>query len=160
MDWSLIEQELKNVIDTGKIIYGTNNVEKEMLIGEPKLLIISDTIEKRYEQLFLYYADILDIRVVKYPDRSKELGSVCGKPFGVSALVVNDFGRSNLLESLDKKKTENKENKKAKKKQIKKEEKNKQKIKKIKAKEEIEKKEETPIEEDEFFKDVVKIKKK
>jgi large subunit ribosomal protein L30e len=160
MDWNLFEQELKNTIETGKIIYGTNNVEKEMLIGEPKLLIVSKTIEQRYKELFEHYADILEIRVVEYPERAKELGSVCGKPFGVSVLVVTDFGKSNLLEALDKKKSAKKENAKVVAKKKKKEEKAKKEKKKIIEKKKEEEKEEAPIQEDAFFKDIIKIKKK
>lgn len=160
MDWNLFEQELKNTIETGNITYGTNNVEKELLIGEPKLLVISKTIEQRYKELFEHYADILEIRIVEYPERAKELGSVCGKPFGVSVLVVKDFGKSNLLEALDKKKTEKKVNVRAAVKQKKKEEKAKKEKKKVIEKKEEEKKEEAPIQEDAFFKDMIKIKKK
>ncbi len=160
MDWNLFEQELRNVIETGEIVSGTNNVEKELLIGDPKLLIISKTVDKRYKDLFLYYSDILNIRTVEYIEKSKDLGSVCGKPFGVSALIVKDFGKSMLLEALDSKKTKAKVNAKTIAKKKKQEKKDKILKKKLKEKEELKQKEEAPIEEDEFFKDVIKIKKK
>jgi len=46
MNWTRFNQELRNTIDTGKIIYGSNKAKKECLIGEPKLIIISSTINK------------------------------------------------------------------------------------------------------------------
>jgi large subunit ribosomal protein L30e len=160
MDWNLFEQELRNTIETGKIVYGSNKVEKELLIGEPKLLVISNTIDQRYKEIFKYYAEYLNLKIVEYPERAKDLGSICAKPFGISALVVLDFGKSNLLESLDSKKTKKKEKAKVVAKRKKKEIKEKEQKKKIIKQKEQEKEEEKPIEEDEFFKDVIKIKKK
>jgi large subunit ribosomal protein L30e len=179
MNWTKFNQELRNTIDTGKLIYGTNESKKECLIGEPKLLVVSSTMDHKDKELFSYYAKLLDIRLIEYPEGSIELGSVCGKPFGISVIVILNEGKSSIFEVIDEKDSDKKENVKVVAKRQKKEEKKeakksrersvkatesdysfeeidgKRKPKKVK-----EEKEEVPIMEDKMFKDIIKIKKK
>jgi len=186
MNWTAFNQELRNTIDTGKIIYGTNKSKKECLIGEPKLLIISSTIDKNDRDLFLYYVKLLNIPLIEYPEGSIELGSVCGKPFGISIIAVLDSGKSSIFEVINQKESDKKEDTKVLAKRQKKEEKKEAKKTKEKkkaeadtdyseeelntkkrtsrkpkeVKEKDEEKEEVPIMEDKMFKDIIKIKKK
>lgn len=167
MNWIKINQELKNVIETGKIIYGVNQSKKECLVGEPKLIIISSTIEPHNKELFLYYAKLLNIKILTHPENNIELGSVCGKPFGVSILTILDEGKSSIFEAIEDTADINDEKKIGKK--VKKEEK-KTKKEEVTKKKTVEKKEvtkkikeeekEVPITEDKMFKDIIKIKKK
>jgi len=168
MNWTKFNQELRNTIDTGKIIYGTKESKKECLIGEPKLLIVSSTMDLHNKDLFFYYAKLLEIKLIEYPEGSTELGSVCGKPFDISIIAVLNEGKSSLLEVIDEKESDVKDNKKAIAKRQKKDDKKKVKTEKAevinatkrtsrKVKEE---KEEVPIVEDKQFKDIIKIKKK
>jgi len=169
VDWNKFNQELRNVIDTGKLIYGTNTIKKECFVGEPKLLVLSNTIDKKKKQEFLYYAKLLGIKAIEYPENSLELGSVCAKPFSMAIVAVVDFGKSSIMEVIEAKDSDTKENKKVIAKRVKKEEKNLKKkakaakiehTKKAKAADEIVEDKEVPITEDKFFKDIIKIKKK
>ena len=169
VDWNKFNQELRNVIDTGKIIYGTNEIKKECFVGEPKLLILSNTIDKNKKQEFLYYAKLLNIDAIEYPENSLELGSVCAKPFSISVVAVIDFGKSSIIDVINAKDSDTKENKKVIAKRVKKEEKTLKKqakqvkieqTKKVKATDEQIEDKEVPITEDKFFKDIIKIKKK
>jgi large subunit ribosomal protein L30e len=123
MNWTRFNQELRNTIDTGKIIYGSNQAKKECLVGEPKLIIISSTISKADEDLFKHYTKLLKIPVIEYPEGSIELGSVCGKPFSISIIAVIDKGKSSILEVINEKDSDKKEDKKLIAKKAKKEEK-------------------------------------
>jgi len=165
MDWSKFNTQLRNTVDTGKIIIGTKETFKECLIGDPKFLVVSSTIRLIDKKQFEHYAKLLNIRIVQYPENGFELGSVCGKPFNISVLAIKDFGQSSLLDVLDSKdevvskvssKIKVKAEKKAKKENIEKEKAKVKKLKEIRQKEE----EEKPIMEDEALKGILKIKKK
>jgi len=123
MNWTKFNQELRNTIDTGKIIYGTNQAKKECLVGEPKLIIVSSTISKADNELFGYYAKLIKTPIIEYPEGSIELGSVCGKPFAISIIIVIDQGKSSILEVINEKDSDKKEDKKLIAKKAKKEEK-------------------------------------
>ncbi len=186
MNWTKFNQELRNTIDTGKIIYGANQAKKECLVGEPKLIIVSSTIDSQDKDLFSYYAKLLGIKVIEYPEGSIELGSVCGKPFGISIITILNEGKSSIFEVIEEKDSDKKESVKVTAKKAKKEEKKEAKKTREKkkaesdtdysedelntkkrtsrkpkeAKEKDEEKEEVPIMEDKMFKDIIKIKKK
>ncbi|MDD3245195.1 MAG: 50S ribosomal protein L30e [Candidatus ainarchaeum sp.] len=169
VDWNKFNQELRNVIDTGKLIYGTNEIKKECLVGDPKLLILSSTIDNNTKEIFLHYAKLLNINAIEYPENSLELGSVCAKPFSISVVAVIDLGKSSIMDVINEKDTDTKENKKVIAKKAKKEEKKVQKetkkakseeTKKVKATDDMKVEDkEVPITEDKFFKDIIKIKK-
>ena len=109
MNWTRFNQELRNTIDTGKIIYGANQAKKECLIGDPKLIIVSSTIDKHNKELFSHYAKLLGITMIEYPEGSVELGSVCGKPFNMAIIVVIDQGKSSIFEVINEKDSDKKE---------------------------------------------------
>jgi len=123
MNWTRFNQELRNTIDTGKIIYGANAAKKECLVGEPKLIILSSTIDQTNRDLFKHYAKLLGVNIIEYPEGSIELGSVCGKPFSISIIAIIDSGKSSILEVINEKDTDKKEDKKLVAKKAKKEEK-------------------------------------
>ncbi len=188
MNWTRFNQEVRNAIDTGNIIIGANQAKKECLIGEPKLLIVSSTVDPQNRDLFRHYAKLLGINLIEYPEGSNELGSVCGKPFGISIIAIINEGKSSILEVITEKDFEKKEDKKLIAKKAKKEEKKTAKTTKKtkkdadedfsedeltskkkrdakkgpKVKEEKKEEEENniPITEDKMFKDIIKIKKK
>jgi large subunit ribosomal protein L30e len=174
MDWNRFNQEFRNVIDTGSIIYGTKNSKRACFIGEPKLLVVSKTLTPHIKEEFIYFAKLLNIQIINYPESSIELGSVCGKPFSISVVAMTDFGKSSIVDVIESKEnTTSKVNSKVVSKKLKKETKDKikkEKIAKIAAKkaereiiDKVKQEEETkeiPIREDAMFKDIIKIKKK
>jgi large subunit ribosomal protein L30e len=164
MNKNRFDQELRNVVDTGKIIYGTKNVKKDCLINDPKMLVISNTLSEYYKDQLFYYAKLLNIKIIEYPEGSEELGSICGKPFSISALAIEDYGKSSIVDVVESKGEVKKEKGKvlAKRKKLEYKKKKKQfkEQKKIKEKELKKEKEERPIAEDEIYKNILKIKKK
>jgi len=165
MDWSLFNTQLRIAVDTGKVKYGTKEAIKECLIGDPKILIVSKTMKSIIKKELEYYCDLLNIKCIHYPESGFELGSVCGKPFNVSVITINDFGESSLNSVVEEKdtivnevtgKVKKKKEKKEKKQKIMEEKENIKKIKALKKKEE----EDIPLKDDAMFKDIIKIKKK
>jgi len=87
----MIEKEIFRAVETGKVIFGSKMVIKK--IKEAKGVIISsDCIEK---EKIMSIAESKPVYV--YSGNSLELGNVCGKPFGVSALAIIDEGKSSIL---------------------------------------------------------------
>jgi len=87
----MIEKELLRAVKTGKVIFGSKMVVKK--IEEAKAIVISsDCIEK--EKIM---SIAKDKPVYVYNGSNIELGNVCEKPFGVSALAIIDEGKSGVL---------------------------------------------------------------
>ncbi|MEI8363956.1 MAG: 50S ribosomal protein L30e [archaeon] len=165
MDWNKFNQQLRIAVDTGKVLYGTKEIVRETLVGDPKLVVLASTVKVLQKKQIEHYCKLAGVKVITYLESGVELGSVCGKPFSISVLGVLDVGESSILAVMDAKdiivvkenartkaKTEKKEGK-VKKKEEKDEIK---KAKEIRQKEE----EEKPIQDDELFKSIIKIKKK
>lgn len=164
MDWNRFNTQLRAAVDSGKVVYGTKETLRECLVGDPKIIVLSKAIKNITKKEIEHFAKILNVTVVQYPENGFELGSVCGKPFNISSLVIKDLGQSsivdviNLKEVVETKMTKSKI--KAEKKVVKEEKKaEKTKAKKLK---EIKKEEddEKSIKEDAALKGILKIKKK
>jgi len=164
MDWNRFNTQLRSAVDSGKVIYGTKETLRECLVGEPKLVVVSKNIKNITKKEIEHFSNKLKIHFIEYPENGFELGSVCGKPFNISSLVIKDLGQSsivdviNLKEVVEEKMTKSKI--KAEKRQVKEEKKaEKSKAKKLK---EIQKEEddEKSIKEDAALKGILKIKKK
>ncbi len=165
MDWTKFNQQLRNAVDTGKVIYGTKEVVREALIGDLKLVVLAKTVKSLQKKQLEHYSKLAGIKCIEYPESGVELGSVCGKPFNISVIGVLELGESSVNTIIDSKDViVVKENLRTKAKAEKKEGKEKQKSEKelIKKAREIKKQEEEekPIKDDELFKDIIKIKKK
>ncbi|MEM2934868.1 MAG: 50S ribosomal protein L30e [Candidatus Thermoplasmatota archaeon] len=87
----MIEKELLRAVKTGKVIFGSKMVIKK--IEDAKAIVISsDCIEK---EKIMNIAK--DKPVYIYNGNNIELGNVCEKPFGISALAIIDEGKSGIL---------------------------------------------------------------
>lgn len=163
MDWNKFNNQLRNAVDTGKVLYGTKETLRECLVGDPKMVIVSKTIKNITKKQIEYYSQKLNVIFIDYPENGFELGSVCGKPFNISCMVIKDFGQSSIIDVINSKevveKKVTKSTIKAEKKVVKEEKKSeKSKAKKLK---EIKKEEdEKSIKEDAALKGILKIKKK
>ncbi|HDN50847.1 MAG TPA: 50S ribosomal protein L30e [Thermoplasmatales archaeon] len=87
----MISKEIIRAIATGKVIFGHRQVLKKT--EEAKAFIISKDCPTKQEVM----AHAQDKPVYIYRGNNVELGSACGKPFGVSVLAIVDEGKSNIL---------------------------------------------------------------
>lgn len=91
-----LKTSLTTAVKTGKVWLGANRTKKALLIGNPKLVLISDGYEEKEEMKYLCKLANVEYHILKLPSLS--LGALCGKPFPVSALAIINPGDSNILE--------------------------------------------------------------
>ncbi len=93
-----INIEIRRTVDTGKVDFGENQTEKNILKGNGELIIISSNTKKLVKEKLEHYSKLSEIPFYEFKGTSVELGSVCGKPFPVSVLTVLNKGKSKILE--------------------------------------------------------------
>lgn len=101
-------KEIRRAVDTGTIQFGYKSTERNVLKGNGKLVILSANAPKQAVEKTRHFAKVSEIPVFDFNGTAKELGSVCGKPFVVSVMLVQDTGKSKVLEIIEEPKTETK----------------------------------------------------
>lgn len=91
-------REIRRAVDTGKVIFGTKNSEKSLKNGSGKLIIIAKNTPKLVKEKLVSMAEMGETPHYVFEGPGLELGSVCGKPFTISTMVVLDKGKSKVLE--------------------------------------------------------------
>ncbi|MDD3159670.1 MAG: 50S ribosomal protein L30e [Candidatus ainarchaeum sp.] len=97
-----LAKEIRRTVDTGEVSFGYKSCKKSLLKGEGKLIIISNNVPKLEKETILHLANISKKGVVEFELNGLKLGSVCGKPFGISTMIVINEGKSNILEAIKK----------------------------------------------------------
>lgn len=85
-----LERMLKEAITTGKVEFGLKQCKKNIDQKKAKLLILASNCP---DENIKYQ----NVKIYNFGGTNVELGTVCGKPFSISALVVIDEGTSNIL---------------------------------------------------------------
>ena len=91
-------KEIRRAVDTGKVAFGFKQCQKELAKGNGELIIISKNMQPSEKEKLKHIAQIGEKKVVDYDKSGLVLGSVCGKPFVVSAMIILDKGKSNVTE--------------------------------------------------------------
>jgi large subunit ribosomal protein L30e len=94
---SSIDHELRLALSTGKVQLGSKTAEREMRRGRAKMAILSYNCPEEKSEIIKHYGKLADIPVVEHAKDSIDLGMLCGKPYPVSAIVINEPGDSKLL---------------------------------------------------------------
>ncbi len=97
-----VEAELKTALRTGVVKLGAKSTIKLLKLGKAKAAIVAQNAPSEVRRDILYYARLGDIPVYVYPGTSKELGTLCAKPFVVSALAIVDEGDSKIVDAIRK----------------------------------------------------------
>ncbi len=94
-----IDTNIKVAYKTGKIIYGKQQVLKELRQNPFKMLIIANNCPKELENQLNYYNSLMKNKffIYKYKGSSWDLGLACAKPYMISVIGVIDSGDSDLL---------------------------------------------------------------
>ena len=69
----------------------------EIRRGRAKMAIISSNCPEEIREGIENYGRLAGIPVLRHPKDGLDLGVLCGKPFPVSAIVINDPGDSRIL---------------------------------------------------------------
>lgn len=96
-----LNKAIRLVVDTGKVELGSGKAKKVALLGGAKLLVLANNLPKQVLRDLEHYARLSAIPVLEFEGSSIELGTVCGKPFPVSALSIMEEGNSQILKALD-----------------------------------------------------------
>ena len=94
-----IDTNIRVAYKTGKIIYGRNQVLKQLRNASFKMLIIANNCPADLISQLNHYNSILKDKVFiyKYQGSSWDLGLACAKPYMISVIGVIDFGNSDLI---------------------------------------------------------------
>jgi large subunit ribosomal protein L30e len=95
---SSVEHELRLALSTGKVQLGSKESVREMRRGRARMAILSFNCPKEKAEAIATYGRLAEIPVLTHAKDSVDLGVLCGKPYPVSALVINDPGDSRILD--------------------------------------------------------------
>ncbi len=93
-----IERGIRVAVDTGKVILGSNKSIQAIKLGNGELVVMAANAPKNLKEDIEVYSKLSEIPVHIFDGSSVDLGSICGKPFTVSVLVIQEPGDSNILE--------------------------------------------------------------
>ncbi len=95
-----VNTNIKVAYKTGKIVYGKNQVLKNIKRANSfKMIIVSNNCPTELIKQLNYYNSLLkdQIFIYKYKGSSWELGLACAKPYMISIIGIIDFGDSALI---------------------------------------------------------------
>lgn len=95
-----VDRSIRVAVDTGDVTLGSEKSIQSLKLGKGQLVIVAANTPKDIIADVEYYTNLSDIPSYTYEGSSVELGSVCGKPFTVATLIVNDPGDSTILDDL------------------------------------------------------------
>ncbi|RBQ22496.1 50S ribosomal protein L30e [Candidatus Methanobinarius endosymbioticus] len=97
-----VDKGIRVAVDTSDVTLGSEKSVQSLKLGKGQLVIVAENSPKHILEDVKYYSKLSKIPVHTYEGTSVELGSVCGKPFTVATLVINDPGNSTILEIISK----------------------------------------------------------
>ncbi len=95
-----VDRGIRVAVDTGDVTLGSEKSIQSLKLGKGQLVVVAANAPKEILEDVEYYANLSQIPSVVYEGSSVDLGSVCGKPFTVATLIVNDPGDSTILDDL------------------------------------------------------------
>jgi large subunit ribosomal protein L30e len=91
-----IKGEIRGAVESGKVLLGKNTTLKAIKSKEAKLIILSENCPAKDEIVKASKAN--DIPLYQFKGEAFEVGSACGKPFGVSTLAILNPGETSILQ--------------------------------------------------------------
>tara|TARA_B100000674_G_C37777604_1_gene885650 strand:- start:35 stop:331 length:297 start_codon:yes stop_codon:yes gene_type:complete len=91
-----IARQLKQGINTGKLVFGQRQTSSHCSKGDAKLVLVAANCPESFINDLRNSHPSVPIHQVTMVNR--QLGAACGKPFSVSSLCILDEGQSELLQ--------------------------------------------------------------
>ena len=85
-------------INTGRVHLGSKVAVSEIRRGRARMAILSSNCPEGTREDLESLGRLSGIPVLRHSKDSLDLGVLCGKPFPVSAIVINDPGDSKILD--------------------------------------------------------------
>ena len=101
-----IDKAIATAVKTGKVMFGANEAIKSAKLGRAKLIILASNCPTNIRKDIEYYSKLSGVPILDYKGTSIDLGTLCGKPFVVSALTIREPGDSEILKIIKPKETE------------------------------------------------------
>lgn len=92
-----LEKQLPIAIKTGKVEFGSKRAFEAVRSGRAKMVILASNMPEGKRREMERLAKLSGLPVYAYGGSGRDLGSICGKPFVVSAITIRDPGDSELL---------------------------------------------------------------
>ncbi len=92
-----LNNDLRLVIDTGKVIFGSREVERAVNSAQAKAIVVALKGKKEIVADLMHVCKIAGIRTIAFNGNSLELAALCGKPHSVNALAIIEPGNSGIL---------------------------------------------------------------
>jgi len=91
-------REIRRAVDTGKVAFGFKECQKKLLSGTGEMVIVSKNMPKNDKETLKQITAVEGKKFYEYGETGLVLGSVCGKPFVISTMLILDAGKSKVLE--------------------------------------------------------------
>ncbi|MFH1448401.1 MAG: 50S ribosomal protein L30e [Candidatus Micrarchaeota archaeon] len=91
-----INKAIRMAVDTGDVKFGARSTIKNVVSGKSKMVIISNNCPRETREDLERNSKLSGVHLFRFGGTSIELGSLCGKPFLVSSMVILDVGDSNI----------------------------------------------------------------
>jgi len=92
------EDELKMLLKTGKVMFGSKKAIKAAMLGKAKMIIIAENVPPNIRRDIEHYAKLSGIPIYVFKGTSVDLGTLCGRPHVIAAITVLDPGDSNIMD--------------------------------------------------------------
>ena len=93
-----MNRALRQVVQTGEVHFGVRQAKRALKDRTAQLLIVPENIP---QDTLTELRDVSKVPMVRFSGTNFELGTVCGKPFSVSALTVIEAGDSDIMDSVN-----------------------------------------------------------
>ena len=95
---SSIDQQLRLALSTGRVHLGSKQSIRELRRGRARAAILASNCPEKYRETILSFGKLGGIPILIHEKDNRDLGILCGKPYPVSALVINEPGDSKILD--------------------------------------------------------------
>ena len=94
-----LERSIRLAVDSGKVTLGSQRSLEHARRGDAKLVIMATNVPAGLSEDLKHFCSLSYLRLVTFNGTSMQLGTVCGKPFPISALCVIEPGDSDILDA-------------------------------------------------------------
>ncbi|MEK6973166.1 MAG: 50S ribosomal protein L30e [archaeon] len=91
-----VKKEIRRAVDTGKAVCGEKVCKRAIMNDDGELAITSKNMKNEEKEEVKYLSGLAKMPYYEFEGTSMELGTVCGKPFGISVMVIKNMGKSKL----------------------------------------------------------------
>ncbi len=83
-----IEKAIKNAVEANKAVLGSDETLRALMAGELSLVVMASNCPQELAERIGHYAPLSGTEAHKFSLASKELGSICRKPFSVAVFGI------------------------------------------------------------------------